>query len=154
MIESIQMRFKAIFGKLISVVILPFLRLSNGPRVRVIVVADDGKILLVRNILGRQNWSLPGGGVQKNENFSAAVVRELAEETGINIIEDTLNFLGEKDCNESQKIFKTQVFKCKLSQKSTQIKLKKNFELLEYRWFEEGSLPDGLDSLMRDIDGK
>ena len=43
------------------------------------VVIRDGKVLLVRD-KGHKNFSLPGGGVKKNEPSLAAAVRELYEE--------------------------------------------------------------------------
>ena len=44
-----------------------------------------GRLLLVRraNEPGRGLWSLPGGRVEKGENDAAALVREMAEETGL-----------------------------------------------------------------------
>jgi ADP-ribose pyrophosphatase YjhB (NUDIX family) len=43
------------------------------------VVIRDGKVLLVRD-KGHKSFSLPGGGVKKNEPSLAAAVRELYEE--------------------------------------------------------------------------
>ena len=45
----------------------------------------DGRLLLVRrrNDPGRGLWSVPGGRVEPGESDSEAVVREMAEETGL-----------------------------------------------------------------------
>ena len=45
----------------------------------------DGRLLLIRraNPPGRGRWSLPGGRVEPGETDAAAVVREVAEETGL-----------------------------------------------------------------------
>lgn len=46
---------------------------------------QDGKILMVRqyrNALERYTLEIPAGGINKEENFMAAAVRELEEETG------------------------------------------------------------------------
>lgn len=56
------------------------------PQVCVGVIAvDDGRLLLVRR--GRSpaagEWSVPGGRVEPGETLAEAVVRELAEETGL-----------------------------------------------------------------------
>jgi 8-oxo-dGTP pyrophosphatase MutT (NUDIX family) len=49
------------------------------------VIAQDnqGRVLLVRHSYMR-GWSLPGGGVGRNEPPEAAAVRELQEEVGLN----------------------------------------------------------------------
>lgn len=50
------------------------------------VVHDaDGRLLLIRraNPPGRGRWSLPGGRVEAGESDEVAVIREVAEETGL-----------------------------------------------------------------------
>jgi mutator protein MutT len=49
------------------------------------VVVDDGRLLLVRRGQGPAagEWSVPGGRLEAGETVGEAVVRELAEETGI-----------------------------------------------------------------------
>ncbi len=61
------------------------------PRLRCVgaVVHDErGRLLLVRraNDPGRGRWSLPGGRVEVGESDDDAVVREVAEETGIAVV--------------------------------------------------------------------
>jgi len=67
--------------------------LHNSHRVRVLVVRGD-KILLVKNSYGTKRWSLPGGGIERGESCMSAAVRELAEETKIDIEKSALTLLG------------------------------------------------------------
>lgn len=51
------------------------------------LIFDNGKLLLVER--GREPlkgwWSLPGGGVETGEKLAEAIVREVLEETGLNV---------------------------------------------------------------------
>lgn len=55
------------------------------------VVLDEHKRILLKKDPDR-GWELPGGIVEENENIKNAVVREVKEETGINI--DMIEFCG------------------------------------------------------------
>ncbi len=58
-----------------------------SPRIRVAaIILRDDMILLVRHAKGdRSYWMLPGGGVEYGESLEAALVRELREETGLEV---------------------------------------------------------------------
>lgn len=65
-------------------------------RVSVIIITDDKKILLVSHRKGnRSYWVLPGGRLEYGETFQECAVRELKEETGLDIECDELVFLSE-----------------------------------------------------------
>ncbi len=56
------------------------------PRIRVsaLVIDSEDRVLLVRQGRNdRPRWMLPGGGVEGGEAMTDALVRELAEETGL-----------------------------------------------------------------------
>lgn len=59
----------------------------SGPRVRVAaLIVHLGKVVLVRHRARNSTYHLlPGGGVDYRETLSAALVREVAEETGLRI---------------------------------------------------------------------
>lgn len=49
------------------------------------ILETENGILLVKHSYGEHKWSLPGGGIEDNESSEEAIIRELLEETGINI---------------------------------------------------------------------
>ena len=55
------------------------------PCVGAVIADSSGRLLLIRraNEPGRGLWSLPGGRVEPGESDEQAVVREVAEETGL-----------------------------------------------------------------------
>ncbi|MCE0764893.1 NUDIX domain-containing protein [Pseudonocardia kujensis] len=68
-----------------------YYRDANAPRAHDVLPAAfaavrnrDGKLLLVRRI-DDGNWELPGGRIEVGESANEAVVREVAEESGITI---------------------------------------------------------------------
>jgi 8-oxo-dGTP diphosphatase len=65
----------------------------NGPELAVggVAVSDD-RLLLVRRGHGPAagEWSVPGGRVAAGEPIEAAVVREVVEETGLDVVVDEL----------------------------------------------------------------
>lgn len=73
-------------GRIAYMTLLPFLRqyLKHTRRAYILVVAE-GKILVVKNILSRGQWHLPGGGIRKNETPQQAAKRELQEEVNLSI---------------------------------------------------------------------
>lgn len=50
--------------------------------VRMAAINQDGEIMLVKHTYVK-GWHLPGGGVDASESCNEAVIRELAEETGL-----------------------------------------------------------------------
>jgi 8-oxo-dGTP diphosphatase len=94
------------------------------------VIFCEGRVL----VLKRKNgfWEFPGGGVEWGEHPDEAVVREVKEETGIEIKNPT--FLGitsatyEKDGDEKHSLYV--VYKAETNTKAVNI----TDEHVEYRW--------------------
>lgn len=61
------------------------------------LVRPDGKILMHRRKLGSAHgglWEFPGGKLEPEESLKSALIRELSEELGIVIAEDSLSPAG------------------------------------------------------------
>jgi ADP-ribose pyrophosphatase YjhB (NUDIX family) len=58
------------------------------PCVGGLVYDSEGRLLLIRrrNEPGRGLWSVPGGRVEQGEDDAAALVREMREETGLDVV--------------------------------------------------------------------
>lgn len=105
-----------------------------------IVVNDKREILLIRR--GREphkgTYAIPGGFIDWNETAKEAVVRELFEETGLDV--DVVSFVGYFDAlkRDAERHTVTLVFLCKDSGTSS---LRAGDDADECRWFSLDSLP-------------
>lgn len=70
------------------------------PRIRVAtIVPKDDSLLLVRHRKGdKRYWMLPGGGLDYGETFEACAIREIKEETGLDISIERMLYLSEAIC--------------------------------------------------------
>ena len=127
---------REIFRGVAYVMSLVFRIVPKKDRVRVVVYRDDGKILLVRSRFSRQEWALPGGGVNRNESYEQAAVREVSEEIGLKIY--NLRYLGKANSHESYAKFSVRVFAAHASNYD----IKCNFEIIEARWLNRDHLPE------------
>jgi len=107
--------------------------------VRVIVV-DERRVLLVSHWYAPWAWTLPGGGVNKNEKPEDAAMREVEEETGLKV--NTLGgeigrYYGRWGRGDQIAVYYTGDF-------SGSLALKPNFEIMARSWFDIDSLPEEL----------
>ncbi len=84
------------FGKIIFFCAWPafwvYFKRGYG-RTRVVLRHGD-EVLVVKNWISDSSWSLPGGGLHKNEQPVEGAVRELREETGIVLHDSDLQAIG------------------------------------------------------------
>lgn len=67
---------------------------SDAHSAAVVLLRKDGYVLMQlrdnkTSIVFPNHWCVPGGRVEKNENFKQAAIRELEEETGVKISDAT-----------------------------------------------------------------
>lgn len=92
-----------------------FVYLRLGRRTR-IVVEHNGKILLVKGWLGAGKWSLPGGGIKRNENPIKCALRELKEETAVSLNPADIKHIGTGHQGQYGLGFDYEMFGARLSQ--------------------------------------
>lgn len=54
-------------------------------RVTGILIHNGSLLVLEQNVDNERSWSLPGGGLEQGETIEQALVRELREETGLDV---------------------------------------------------------------------
>lgn len=90
-----------------------------------VIVNEEGKILLIRG--PRRGWEQPGGVVEEGESIRDAVIREVKEETGIDV--EIIKF-----CGVYQNLIKSNVITCWLG-KPVGGELQTSSESLEVGYF-------------------
>lgn len=122
-------------------VFLAYFRLFPTRRVRVLVVDDEEKIILLRGWLGFQKWTLPGGGCKRGESDKEAASRELYEETGIAIAPHFFQPLKEykdPDLGHTVPLLMAKIANTPLSS----LKGPAALEIIERNWWSQGELPE------------
>lgn len=113
-----------------------FSLMPRKDRVRVIVLSTDGKVLLVKGLFSRQQWSLLGGGLKRGESYEQAAKREVFEEVGLKI--GSLKYVGRTYSSESYRQFPVRVYLARVGAIDEE---RLNIEILETTWACENELP-------------
>lgn len=125
------------------------LYLHNSRRTRVLILCDD-EILLHRSYAGNQKWSLPGGGIHKNENPMLAAIREVKEEVGIYLNEGELQCIGEDRLPNYRRWPRyAVVFYVAHVPKKQAIKIRRPLEVIESSWFAVTDIPSNTSSTVQ-----
>lgn len=106
------------------------------------VVFQDGKLLLVQEMLDGGRWTLPGGWADVGESASVSAVREIWEESGYHARATKLLAVYDRNKHghpyyafHAYKLF----FRCELTQPERDID-PRNIETGEVRWFAEDEI--------------
>lgn len=117
-----------------------FVQFFDPKVVTVVVVEHEGKIMLgKRNIdPGRGMWSIPGGYVNRGERLEAAAVREIKEETNLDVqIEGLIGLYSEVDNPYVLIVYRASVIAHDVSEIARQPE-----EVSELAFFSPGELPE------------
>ena len=123
------------------------------PGANAVVQDDNGRVLLIRR---RDNlkWALPGGGMELEQSVYDCLVREVREETGLDVISATLfaiysgaRFAG-RDMwdNDNQPIF----FWFRIDEWSGMLATETD-ETVDARFFPAGQVPERYAEVMEDL---
>jgi len=74
------------------------------------IIKDDKLLLIHRFKNGDEYWVIPGGGVEDEENLNEALIREVKEETSLDLVSSTL--IGNFNESDHEHYF----YKCNLSE--------------------------------------
>ncbi|WP_051923706.1 NUDIX hydrolase [Bifidobacterium biavatii] len=105
---------------------------------RAVIFDADGRILLTHENSGE--WSLPGGWVDENQSVRSNTIKEVKEETGLDVTADRL--IAVQDCaNHNGLSFPYGVIKFFVLCTRIDGRFEPNIETTEIRYFDEDQLP-------------
>ena len=123
--------------------------------VGIVLLNKDNKVFVAKRIDNPKNfWQMPQGGVDKDENFFNAALRELEEETSITNVSLIKEIDGYTSYNLPNHLlgiiwkgkYKGQIqkwFLMRFNGKESEINLKTNYpEFLEWKWIELDKITD------------
>ncbi len=117
-------------GPLLLVVILA--RLHRAPRTRAAIVHGD-HILLVRDTMGSNAWSLPGGGYDRDESGEQCAAREVREELGMVLDPSDFHTLGNYTQQSWSMVWQYDCFVVTLDP-GREYYIQPNIEILDAAW--------------------
>lgn len=122
------------------------MEISNSKRIRAVaIIVNDKKILLIHRIShGKEYYVFPGGGVENDETIEQAVLREVQEETSLEVKIEKLLYHHIYDDNTEQFFYLCQYVsgEPKLGDGNEAREMKESNEnLYDPVWYEVRGLP-------------
>ncbi len=99
------------------------------------ILDGDGRLLLIKENYDRRRWGFPGGAVEDGETAEQAVVREVREETGVDVSVGEL--VGTYRLADSS--VTAYVFRCTIAAGTPAVP--PTGEIAEIRWWPTDDLP-------------
>ena len=108
------------------------------------IIKKGNEILLIRrrNIPFKNSWALPGGYLEYNEKTEDAVIREIFEETGIEVNKEKLKIISVTNDRVKDAHFVTIGFLCQ--DFKGEAKVMEPEEIIEWKWFDLDNLPSSI----------
>lgn len=121
--------------------------MTETPKVGIgVIIVKDNKVLIGKRIgsHGKNTWSFPGGHLEKFETFKSCALREIKEETNLDIELESENPVAITNdmFNEENKHYITLFLKAKI--KSGEPKIMEPNKCLGWKWIEWDKLPKNL----------
>ncbi len=132
------------------------MRTINRTIVSALLISQDNKLFMGKKDpkgggVYSDCWHIPGGGIETGEDQIAALIREISEETGIDISHLPITLVSNDGTGESEKtlqetgetvLVKMQfnVYRVNLSEPAESIPVQLSDDLVEYHWFDSTKL--------------
>ena len=132
------------------------MRTINRQIVSALIFSKDNKLLMGKKDpkaggVYSEYWHIPGGGIDKGESKTQALIREIIEEVGIDISHTKIELVSDDGTGTAEKIIKEtgekillemqfSVYKINLSGDSNEINVTLNDDLVAYKWFDLSEL--------------
>lgn len=113
-------------------------RIGHTVKTKVVIV-HDGRVLLVKSVADPKTWTLPGGTVRHKELVLLAAIREVREELGFRLRDESLRQLYTLS-PEDPPMYNDYTIYGAFVESRPPIRL--SLELLEASWFTLQNLPD------------
>lgn len=124
--------------------------------VSALIFSKDGKLFMGQKDPNNGGvysdcWHIPGGGINNEETKKNALIREIKEETGIDISSEKIKLIDDQGTGISEKNLKDtdekvlcemqfNVYQINLNDKSENIKINLSDDLFKYKWFKTTEL--------------
>jgi len=139
-----RQRLRWIISRVFIMNLKLFTLITKRPRARVLVVNEHGQVLLIQPYISHGFWTLPGGGLKRNETAATAARRELYEETGIDVNESELTFLATLARPDYDIPFTAPLFRVQVRAAALPHQLANPREVVQAMWFNHDQLPSPL----------